>query len=168
MQNTPPVMRTGLLGAPTQKIDKCSPLGKRLISLIFVLVNRSAITAAEYCAHAKRTVVTKKDIGMALRFHAKHFLNEDGMEKLHDEANSMEDLVSQFVSEELSTEDVVDTMIDAEDDEAEDAEDDETDENSVCQCGSCTDIRNVEWDEWNPTDPAEQFLKNHIDAVFCL
>ena len=38
MDRPPPVLRTGLLGGEGPMIDKNSPLGKRLLGLVFVLV----------------------------------------------------------------------------------------------------------------------------------
>ena len=182
MEKPPSSLRTGFGGANAKGIDKNSPLGKRLISLVFVLVKRAATTAALYCTHAKRSLVTPQDVGMAMRYHAMTFLAEHGFEELEKDVQDMEALVSQFVQEEATSSDVVDAFVDGAYDEDSDDEEtaDETDETEdiddaeeeedvmdhICVCETCAGIRSVDWETWQPEDPAEQFLKKHIDEVF--
>ena len=174
MEKPPSSLRTGFGGANAKGIDKNSPLGKRLISLVFVLVKRAATTAALFCTHAKRTLVTPQDVGMAMRYHAMTFLAEHGFEELEKDVQDMEALVSQFVQEEATSSDVVDAFVDGpydddvdeDTDETEEVDDDEDIVDHICVCETCAGIRSVDWESWQPEDPAEQFLKKHIDDVF--
>ena len=178
MENTPPIMRTGLMGNSNEiTVDRHSPLGQRLISLVFVLVKRAATTAAKYCFHCKRTLVTPMDVHYALKYHARTFFAEEGFEKLEEETTEMGELVSRFVREDISSDEVVDTFVDEEDisgdeDDDDDEEEEEEEEERAaekgeeCSCEFCTAIRGSGWDAWDPQDPAEQFIKNHIDQVF--
>lgn len=171
MENTPPIMRTGLMGNSNEiTVDRHSPLGQRLISLVFVLVKRAATTAAKYCFHCKRTLVTPMDVNYALKYHARTFFAEEGFVKLAEETTEMGELVSRFVREDISSDEVVDIFVDEEDisgDEEEEEEDEGgAEKGEECSCEFCTAIRGSEWDAWDPQDPAEQFIKNHIDQVF--
>jgi len=182
MDRPPSSLRTGFGETTSKGIDKHSALGKRLISLVFVLVKRAATTAAVYCTHAKRSLVTPQDVGMAIRYHAMTFLAEHGFDELEKDVQDMEGLVSQFVQEEATSSDVVDAFVDeAYDDvyehvseeeseeepsDEEEGNDDEDVEEHICVCETCAGIRAVEWESWHPEDPAEQFLKKHIDDVF--
>ena len=169
MDNPPPVLRTGLSDdVPGAKIDKTSALGKRLISTVFVLVNRAATTSALYCMHAHRTQVTVADVQSALKYHAMTFLAEEGFEELEKDVASMEGLVDEFVNEEANSSDVVDSFCDhAEESESEESSCEEEDESEEeeCPCEICTGVRGTDWDTWDPTDPAEQFIKRHIDEI---
>ena len=207
MDHPPPVLRTGLVGdGPTAKIDKHSPMGKRLVGLVFVLVKRAATSAALFCRHAGRYMVTPDDVRKALRYHAVSFFSESGFEQLERDVESMEAMVDQFVSESIGSGDVVDTFADEaidtrstrsqdgeeyDDDESEDDEDDDDDESedddesdmdgpppfpstsetlpkssdNPCTCDVCRGIRELDWDAWQPTDPAECFIKSHIDFI---
>jgi hypothetical protein len=165
MQTPPPVLRTGFGESIGGKIDKNSPVGRRLISTVFVLVNRAATTAALYCTHSKRTVVTEDDVKQALKYHAITFLSEAEYDTLEHDVNSMQTLVDRFVTEDMTSDEVTDTMCD----EIEDAMSETSDEDEVtehmCACSVCSGIRNVDWDAWTPVDPAESFIKHHIDHM---
>lgn len=165
MQNPPPVLRTGFGDAPGQKIDKNSPMGKRLISTVFVLVNRAARTAALYCTHSKRTMVTEDDVQRALKYHAITFLSEAEYEKLEQDVQSMEELVDRFVTEEVTSSDVTNEFCDEAEDDVSVSSGEEEEGDVECECTVCSGVRNVEWDAWNPTDPAELFIKHHIDEM---
>jgi hypothetical protein len=165
MQNPPPAMRTGFGedDSTPVKIDKNSPLGKRLISTVFVLVNRAARTSALYCKHSKRTQVTAFDVQQALKYHTMTFFSEEGYESLEKEVASMESLVDTFVTEEATSEEIIDEFCDhaEEDDTASSGEEEEVE----CECETCHGVRTANWEGWNPTDPAELFLKRHVDEI---
>jgi hypothetical protein len=180
MNIPPPILRTGLSDdVPSTRIDKHSALGKRLISTVFVLVNRAATTSAVYCQHAKRTQVTVADVQSALKYHAMTFLAEEGFEELEKDVVSMQGLVDEFVNEEANPSDVVDAFCDRSDGESDDESDgesviEESDGESVieesieeeeCSCEICTGVRSTDWDNWKPIDPAEQFIKKHVDEI---
>lgn len=143
-------------------------MGKRLISTVFVLVNRAAKTAALYCTHAKRTQVTVDDVQSALKYHAMTFLAEEGFEELEKDVKSMEGLVDEFVSEDATSADIIDEMCDdaeiSSESEEEEEEEDVSDE-WECECETCVGVRHTNWEAWTPTDPAEQFIKRHIDEI---
>ena len=164
MEIPPPSLRTGLADdVSPPKIDRNSPLGQRLISLVFVLVKRAATTATTYCTHSKRKIVTPEDVQYALKYHAKTFFEEEGFETLEKETLEMEDLVSRFINEDMSSDEVVDTFTEESESDDEEVSDDPGEE---CHCELCTTIRGVDWDAWDPSDPAENFIKVHVDQVF--
>ena len=209
MDQPPHVLRTGLVGdGPAVKIDKHSPMAKRLLGLVFVLVKRAATSAALYCMHNGRHMVTPDDVRGALKYHAVTFFSEEGFEQLERDVESMETFVDQFVTESIGSDGIVDAIADEavetqlggseeEDDSAEDeddsAEDDDDDDDSAeddddddtesddeeeedgddpvtvsdapCDCEVCRGIRELDWDAWQPTDPAERFIKTHIDEI---
>lgn len=174
MDRPPPVLRTGLLGGEGPTIDKNSPLGKRLLGLVFVLVKRAATTAAMYCAHDARSMVTPDDVRLALKYHAMTFFSEAGYDQLERDVNDMEGMVDAFVTESLASGDIVDAFADdavaheASSDEETSTDDDvdpETPADPGCDCEVCRGIRELEWDAWNPTDPAERFIKSHIEDI---
>lgn len=168
MEKLPQTLRTGLVGEVT---PPDLPLRQRLVSLVFVLVKRAATTAAKYCSHSKRTAVTPRDVEYALKYHARTFFCEEGFDQLEQETNEMHDMVTQFMSDEVSSSEVVDAFADeieeeySEECEEEDCEDECGEE---CACDFCKAFRAVkeeEWDRWDPTDPAEYFIKHHIDQL---
>lgn len=173
MEKPPPTIRTGLGTGSSKKIEKTSPMGQRLIGLVFVLIKRAATTAAMYCSHSKRRLVTTRDVGLAMRYHAMTFLSEHGFDQLEKDVVDMEEMVSQFVNEEATSSDVIDTFVGEEDiqeeieeETEEEIEEESEEEEHVCECETCQGIRNTDWDAWHPEDPAEMFLKTHIDDVF--
>lgn len=165
MEKPPPVLRTGLIDDGA-KIDKTSALGKRLISTVFVLVDRAAKTAALYCTHAKRSQVTVDDVQLALKYHAMTFLAEEGFEELEKDVASMEGLVDEFVNEQVTSEEVIDDMCD--DDRSSEESEEEEDSEFDCPCKICTGVRSTDWNTWDPTDPAEQFIKKHVDEIMTM
>ena len=206
MDQPPHVLRTGLVGdGPAVKIDKQSPMAKRLLGLVFVLVKRAATSAALYCMHNGRHIVTPDDVRGALKYHAVTFFSEEGFEQLERDVESMESFVDQFVTESVGSDGIVnaiadeaaDTLLggseeaddegDSDDDDDEDTDDDDDDESdedddaeseeeedgddpvtvsdAPCDCDVCRGIRELDWDGWQPTDPAERFIKTHIDEI---
>lgn len=210
MDQPPPVLRTGLVGdGPAVKIDKQSPMAKRLLGLVFVLVKRAATSAALYCMHNGRHIVTPDDVRGALKYHAVTFFSEEGFEQLERDVDSMETFVEQFVTEAIGSDGIVDAITDEaiqnqcggseddddvtdddndtddtddeddEDDDDSDADEDESESDeeeedgddpvtvsdASCDCDVCRGIRELDWNAWQPTDPAERFIKTHIDEI---
>lgn len=161
MEAPPPVMRTGILGGPA-RVTIDPQLEKRLVSLVFVLVKRAASTAAFFCKHSKRTLVTVDDIKLALKFEARTFLDEGGLPDLERETAEIEKMVDEFIEQKISSEEIVDAFSECEDEEYPDTDDEVGEE---CSCETCRRIRNLEWDSWTPEDPAEKFIKDHVDLV---
>lgn len=169
MERPPPTLKTGFGEAKPIGISASSPLGQRLISLVFVLVKRAATTAALYCKHAQREIVTPEDIKLALKYHAKTFFDEDGMGDLEKDMHAMEELVQRFASEEATSDDVVDSMCDEVEGMYEEVDEECDDEESqACECDVCSKITDLDWDAWNPEDPAEVFLKTRIDEILLM
>lgn len=162
------------------------------------MVTRAAKSAALYTEHAHRTLVTPKDVQMALKFHARHFLSEEGIDQLETEVNEMASTLQQPMSdsEDSDSEDSEETETgsdmstsgddgdednddadEGEDDEDKDddgqsdivrmCDDDETWTRSECQCSACVGIHETleTWDAWMPTDPAEKWIKAHVDTA---
>ena len=142
----PPVLRSGLGGDVETKIAKDSPLGQRLISIVFVLINRAAKTAALYCNHSKRTMVTEDDVKCALKYNAITFFSEAGFESLEQDVQAMEEIVNEFVTEEASSGDVIDAFCDDEStsDEEEDTDEEDTkctsSPQAPCDCTTCSGV----------------------------
>lgn len=166
-----------------------------MLALVFTLVTRAAKSAATYTDHAHRTLVTPKDVQMALKFHARHFLSEEGIDQLETEVNEMAATLQQPMSDsedsdsdnseetemgsDMSTsgdEDIGDEdegeESDGEGQESESdivrmCDDDETWTRSECQCSVCVGMNETweTWDAWMPTDPAEKWIKAHVDTA---
>jgi hypothetical protein len=176
----PGTLRTGIAGREAS-VDVNSPFIQRMLALVFTMVTRAAQSAASYTEHAHRTLVTPKDVQMALKFHARHFLSEEGIEQLETDVNEMAATLQQPMSDSEtdsgSGSDMATSGDEDEDDgdvEEEEAEvepqmcdDDETWTRSECQCSACVGIHETleTWDAWTPTDPAEKWIKAHVDTA---
>jgi hypothetical protein len=164
----PPLLRTGFDTLHEKpKIDAESPLGKRLIGLVCVLIRRASMTAATYVEHSKRKMITPNDIVLALKHEAIKFASDKGLETLEEEMENMNPLLESSSAENgIDIDEVVDGQIDEEEDDEEDEEEDEEDEDEEgqeCDCETCRELRNVDWEAWQPTDPAQAFIKTALD-----
>ena len=188
----PSSIRTGLGDGPDPSADKItadSPLGKKLLSLVFVLIKRAAQSAAVYCEHAGRMHVTSEDVKCALKYQAHRFLKDDGFEGLESEAAEMhafldaehlddDDAMTDAVIDSIDEDDDDDQEEEDEDDQEEEDEDDQEEEEeedqeeeplsgttSPCECIICTAMRTLDWDAWHPEDPAEAFIRECVQKT---
>jgi len=164
----PSTLKTGLVGeGPTYRIDPTSPEGKRLLGLVFVMIQRAAMTAAKYTEHSGRSVITVPDVQRALKYHAMTFLSEEGFQQLQDDVNKMQ----AFMETELeadptsgaAVDELIDTVEDSDDDSDSEHEDSEHAE-TVCECADCAALATIDeqWDAWDPTDDAERFIRDRV------
>lgn len=180
MSYPPPSMRTGFSNVQPvpPSISPDSPLGKKLLSLVFVLIRRAAGTAATYCEHDGRTVVTPNDIQLALKYHTHRFFKSEGLEE---EAEEMESMLERDILGAGGDGDItkgVDVILDSIEEEQDDADgegeeseehDDEEDieqgKTEKCTCDVCHDVRTFDWDSWCPNDPVEIFMKECVEKT---
>lgn len=163
----------GILEPPTSSsaIDPESAVGKRLISMVFVMIQRAAKSAAVFTKHGQRTMVTPNDIRLALKHHAITFLDEDVFAELEAEVHAMHTFLENEVSS--SMDDTLDTMLDTElvidgdEDEEEETEEEEEQEehHHPCTCSFCVSLMSSDFDAWNPTDPAEVYIKSAVEKT---
>lgn len=163
-------MRSGfsMLSDPQDgKIAPDSPLGRKLLSLVFVLIKRAAQSAAVYCEHSGRSLVTPDDVKLALKYHTHRFFKDEGLEEEAEEMHLMleNDMNS---GEEDGVDMVLNTLDDDEDEEEEESceeEEEERHNGQACGCDLCQGMVSFDWDAWLPDDPAEIFMKQCVEKT---
>ena len=180
MENVPNVIKSGdnLLENIFEQ-DKDSEI--QIMSLLTVFLENAIKSAEIYTLHSKRTIISSKDISMALKRELFTFLdNED----IAIRATEIVQEYKQAIQEEEEYDEEYDEEDEEDDEEYEDEEDEyienseknkdnyitnETEEfkKSVCNCSICTEINNYSdnWDSWKPTNNIETILYNGIQKI---
>lgn len=128
----------------------------KLLALVYTMVKNAAKTAAAYAEHAQRTLVTREDVIMALKYEARRFLR-------------YEDLEADVADSELELRDGGDSDSEGWETASErsgcEAETEGSQEE--CRCPTCDGVREAvaTWDDWAPEDEAEMFIRKHVESV---
>jgi hypothetical protein len=156
-------MRTGLVGDIDDDVAADEFVG-RAARLLKIMGDQAWHLALAYVAHhAWRTTVTPDDARMAIRYQARHFLEnmDRGIDPVvvpskDEDDDDEDDIVVDFEEEDIDV-DVGDI---------DDFPETETETTPTCPCAMCVAMHRAtaEWTSWDPTDPVERFLKDSVDA----
>lgn len=139
------------------------------------LIQKAIENAGTYVQHAKRNVITSKDIVLCLQYEAHEFFQRPSLEhdlqeiinSIHSESDSESESESETNSEsemELETETETETG-----ENGNSANTDPEDEftYSQCKCDLCEQIHTYHhnWDSFNPTDPIVSSIKNAVNSI---
>ena len=160
---------------------------ERNMGALLLLFAEDAMRIGGSCAIAEgRRVVTEEDVRAAMKYVARTFFESadlearfpqacadlDAMDDESDDEGEEDDEDDEDEGDDESDEDEGgDEAEGEEDDEAEGEEDDEgelvdaKDRQAALALKAKVDACVATWHEWAPTDPAEAFLKRHIDAA---
>lgn len=172
-----PPMRTGLgkLGGQLVEPEMNDPAKKikcRLISMIVVMTRQAGDFAYIYCVHDNREAAHAKDVELALKYQARHFIGTIDEPGIMTEIDALEG-------------DIEDVFYGPSEDSSEDSDGDASDVtfditekreaamktvqrvDGVCVCDLCVKMRNAgdTWDAWVPTDDVEKYLKSSVDVA---
>jgi len=158
-------MRTGLVGDDNEDVAADEFVG-RAARLLKIMGDQAWHLALAYVAHhAWRTTVTPDDARMAIRYQARHFLEnmDHGIDPLvpsKDEDDDDDDIVD------VLTDDDDDIDVDVGDIDDDFPETETETETPTCPCAMCVAMHRAtaEWTSWDPADPVERFLKDSVDA----
>jgi 3,4-dihydroxy-2-butanone 4-phosphate synthase len=172
--------------AEAMSAEDMAVLKTRMLGLVCLLIKKAAVTAGVFAEHQKRSVVDAPEIILALKHESMQFFQRDTLEAdlntmlrdMTSEQGSV-DMVNQFIAS--SPEDIrsssadageglVDTVLDVVESELQESLPtpvDTDDADHPCACSLCTRMENIDflWEAWQPDDPAEQFLKNHLETL---
>jgi hypothetical protein len=157
-------MRTGLVGDVDDNVAAEEFVG-RAARLLKIMGDQAWHLALAYVAHhAWRTTVTPDDARMAIRYQARHFLEnmDRGIDPLvtgeYGDDDLGDDIVVDFEEEDIDVD-----VGDIDDDFPETETETET---PTCPCEMCVAMHRAtaEWASWDPDDPVERFLKDSVDA----
>ncbi|GAQ89736.1 hypothetical protein KFL_005560140 [Klebsormidium nitens] len=127
----------------------------KLLALVYTMVKNAAKTAAAYAEHAQRTLVTREDVIMALKYEARRFLR-------------YEDLEADIADSELELRDGGDSDSEAWETASERSGCEEETEGLLdeCRCPTCDGVREAvaTWDDWAPEDEAEIKWRALLDS----
>ena len=181
MENVPNVIKSGdnLLENIFEQ-DKDSEI--QIMSLLTVFLENAIKSAEIYTLHSNRTIISSKDISMALKRELFTFLDNEDITRRATEI--VQEYKQAIEDEEYDEEyDEEDEKYDEEYEEYEDEEDNKDSEEknkdnyitndteefkkSVCNCSICTEINNYtdNWDSWKPTNNIETILYNGIQKI---
>jgi hypothetical protein len=160
----PETIRTGLGGGDNTDVMRVQ---SKMMALVFLLVKKSATTAAIYCKHQGIPEVDVPHIRLALKHESMYFFDCDNLEAetdtVIDEIQSWDKTLSLDTSD---ISDVLDKMVDQ-------VERDTRDEKTtlLCECDICQSMATVteKWETYEPDDAAKAFLKQqmeYIDALY--
>jgi hypothetical protein len=154
-------MRTGLVG-DVGDVAAEEFVG-RAARLLKIMGDQAWHLALAYVAHhAWRTAVTPDDARMAIRYQARHFLEnmDRGIDPLVTDEDDDDDLGDDIVV------DFEEEDIDVEVGDIDDFPETETETTPTCPCAMCVAMHRAtaEWASWDPADPVERFLKDSVDA----
>jgi hypothetical protein len=149
---------------------------KRLISITMALMKRATESAATFCSHSGRKVVTPEDIQRGLMYETMQFFKEtESYEALEKDVNQMTEFLERYMcasdADEPFTASLVDDLLDEEAFEEEDDDDEEEEANDKkshrCSCSLCSVLENVHdaWDQWRPHDPVEKALRQCLQRT---
>ncbi len=131
---------------------------KNLLVLLGIFIEDATKLSGVYCIHSNRTIVTKRDIELALKTRAYHgdaFWNSPN---IISKIKEMQDFLES---------DPIDYMEDIDDDTESDDDMDEDEEwtKSLCLCSVCNALNSIEnkWNWWSPENSLEKSIKNAID-----
>jgi hypothetical protein len=139
-----------------------------IYALMGVFIEDAIGLGSCYCTHSNRTVVQKKDIGLALKtraFHGDEFWNrQDIQQKINEMKELMDETESESGSDDMEVDDMEVDDMEVDDTEVDDMEVDEEWTKSECNCEICNCLNNIEskWESWNPTSKTDIILKNAI------
>jgi len=178
MENVPNVIKSGdsLLETIFQQ-DKDSEL--HIMSLLTVFLENAMKASETYTLHSKRTIITSKDISMALKRELFTFLNnedislrateivEEFKQKINANEEDEEDEEEEDDEEEYNEEEGEDDEEDDEKNNLNITNDTEEFKNSDCKCDICVEINNYtnNWKSWKPSNNIEQILYNGIQKI---
>ena len=153
---------------------------ERNMGALLLLFAEDAMRIGGSCAIAEgRRVVTEEDVRAAMKYVARTFFESADLEARFPQAcadlDAMDDDEDEDESddegEEYEGEDDDDEEDDEEDDDDEEEDDgegepvDASERNAARELKAKVDACVATWHAWAPTDPAEAFLKRHIDAA---
>ena len=172
MENVPNVIKSGdnLLENIFEQ-DKDSEI--QVMSLLTVFLENAIKSAEIYTLHSNRTIISSKDISMALKRELFTFLdNEDITTRATEIVQEYKQAIEDEEYDEEYDEDDEDEKYDEEYDEEKNKDnyitnDTEEFKKSVCNCSICTEINNYtdNWDSWKPTNNIETILYNGIQKI---
>jgi len=159
-------MRTGLVGDVDDDVAAEEFVG-RAARLLKIMGDQAWHLALAYVAHhAWRTVVTPDDARMAIRYQARHFLEnmDRGIDPVVTDEDDDDDDLGDDIVVDFEEEDIDVEVGDIDDDFPE--TETETETPMTCPCAMCVAMHRatVEWASWDPADPVERFLKDSVDA----
>ena len=134
-----------------------------IITLVTTFSQNSIVSASKYVEHANRTVITPKDIQIAMKFEVFQFLERDNQELLQKNKEEITDdyykTVEEQKEQEFEYEKEIDNLIDN--------NTEETFCKSICKCEICKQMNYIEkaWVNWEPTTNLEKILKIHISKI---
>lgn len=155
----------------------------QMLGLVCLLIKRAAITAGVYVEHQDKHVVDAPEIILALKHETMRFFQTETLESdLNDILRAMSDETSvEHVNEFIqaapesigeasgpSGEGLVDTVLNVVESELQDSLPERVPGgDKPCECSLCTTIDDIDflWDAWEPSDPAERFLKEHLETM---
>ena len=126
-----------------------------ITGMVGLFIENALKSAALYVDHAKRRIVSIKDIRNCMKIEAIIFCKKD---------NTLQ-RTKEFVEEMLEEMDKDEDYEDDYDDLLTDEEEDWTASN--CDCALCQIVNDIDsyWSNWEPETPIEMALKKNIDTI---
>ena len=128
---------------------------KSLMGMVGLFVENALKSAALYVDHAKRRIVSIKDIRNCMKLEAMIFCKKD--DTLQKTKEFIEDMLKEMDKDEDYDDDLEDLLTDEEEEWTP----------SKCDCVMCKIVNDIEsfWSNWEPETPIEMALKKNIDII---
>jgi hypothetical protein len=134
---------------------------ENILVLLGIFIDDASRLAALYTKHSNRKIVSKIDIGLALKtraFHGDSFWNRSDIQE---RIRVMQDILNEENQSENESES---------EEEMEEEENDNDDTEwiqSSCTCDVCSTLNQIDdhWNNWNPTSRMEISIKNAINKA---
>lgn len=181
----PERLKTGIGSAEgSLSAEDITILKTRMLGLVCLLIKKAAVTAGVFVEHQERDVVDAPEIIMALKHECMQFFQRDSLESdlnaiLTSITSDQEttDKLNEFIAaspDEIRSspghvgEGLVDTVLDVVESELQESVPERVPTiDAPCECSLCVKLLDIDflWSAWHPTDPAEQFLKEHLETL---
>ncbi len=154
-------MKTGNDLTTNHELDDESVID--ILTLVTTFSQNSIVNASKYIEHANRTIITPKDIQMAMKFEVFQFLDRDNQELL--QKNKKEITEDYYKTDEELQEQ--ESQYEKELDNLIENHKQETFSPSICTCNICEKMNYIDkaWIHWKPTTNLEKLLKIHIGKM---
>ncbi len=136
-----------------------------IITLILTFAENSLHSSEIYTKHSNRSIITKQDLIMAMRWEVFMFIKRNNIESLQ---KNKEKVTNEFKNSlQLTESECVDYLMNENNCENCENITEKTEEYnfSTCKCNICTNMNriNERWKFWEPTTNLEIILKKAID-----
>lgn len=161
-------MRSGLLGNVDS--ERNVDFLRKVVSIVKLIGEEAVSTSVAFARACGRTMVTKEDMLLAMRYEAHEFFDTQNLEERFVETLA-EEKTHTYTTDDEDNDD--DTSLES--DECESCDSEEADENYTTEFVDGDEAAaklhakimkyNSTWDEWQPTDPVLLYLKSAIDSI---